>query len=110
MSAPAPRATEESFYASALSEAERADFDEARRVEGLDEEVALLRLRLREALGDEPQDFKLLQNGVRLLVQALLARHRLSPKQAENLSEAAANLLEEFGEVLREAGGEAGRE
>ena len=69
-----------------------------------------LRLRLREALGDESQDFKLLQNGMRLLVQALLARHRLSPKQADNLSEAVANLLEEFGEVLRQAGEEAGRE
>ena len=83
MSATPPRATERSFYASALGEAERADFDEARRIDGLDEEVALLRLRLREALAAQPEDFKLLQNGVRLLVQALLARHRLSPKQAD---------------------------
>ena len=49
-----------------------------------------------------------MQGGVRLLVQALLARHRLSPKQAENLSEAMTNVLEEFGEVLREAGHEDG--
>ena len=98
------RHAEQSFYASALSEAERPQLREARGVEGLDEEVALLRLRLREALGNHPDDFRLMQNGVRLLVQALLARHRLSPKQADNLSEAAVNLLEEFGEVLRDAG------
>ncbi len=105
MSAPSTPAepTERSFYDAVLSEAEGPDLDEARRVEGLDQEVALLRLRLRYALSDHPQDFKLLHNGVRLLVQALLARHRLSPKQADNLGEAAANLLEEFGEVLREA-------
>ena len=110
MSAARTRATERSFYASALGEAERADFDEARRVDGLDEEVALLLLRLREALASQPEDLKLLQNGVRLLVQALLARHRLSPKQADNLGEAATNLLEEFGEVLRAPGGERGDE
>lgn len=79
-------------------------------MEGLDEEVALLRLRLREALTNDPEDIKLLHSAVRLLVQALLARHRLSPGQADNLGEAAANLLVEFGAVLRDNGGEAGDE
>ena len=37
---------------------------------------------------------------MRLLMQALLAQHRLSPKQAEHLGDAVANVLEEFGEVL----------
>lgn len=101
---PASGPTEASFYDSALTAAERSQFDEARDVEGLEQEVALLRIRLREALIDRPDDVKLLQNGVRLLVQALLAQHRLTPKQANNLGEAAANLLEEFGDVLRDVG------
>lgn len=103
------RAADESFYASALTEAERPTFEQSLKVEGLDEEIALLRLRLRGAVSERGEDeFKLMQGGVRLLVQALLARHRLSPKQAENLSEAMTNVLEEFGEVLREAGHEDG--
>lgn len=95
--------TAESFYASALDEAERPDLEEARRVEGLEQEIAVLRLKLHESLQNPEEDMKLMQASVRLLVQALLAQHRLSPRQAENLSEAASNLLEEFGEVLREA-------
>ena len=94
--------TRSSFYDSVLEAADRHDFHVAREVEGLDEEVALLRLQLRRALADRDGDVdpKVLQGGVRLLVQALLAQHRLSPRQAEHLGDAVANVLEEFGEVL----------
>ena len=94
--------TRSSFYDSVLEAADRHDFHVAREVEGLDDEVALLRMQLRRALADHDGDVdpKVLQSGVRLLVQALLAQHRLSPKQADHLGEAVANVLEEFGEVL----------
>lgn len=98
------RVSQRSFYERALDAAEQDDLADARRIEGLDEEVALLRLRLRDALEQHPEDFRLLQGGARLLIQALLARHRLSPKQADNLGEAVTNLLEEFGQVLGSAG------
>ena len=48
----APAAGEQAprgFYAEALSEAERADLGRGDEVEGVDEEIALLRLRLRSA-------------------------------------------------------------
>ena len=94
--------TRSSFYDSVLEAADRHDFHVAREVEGLDDEVALLRMQLRRALADRDGDVdpKVLQSGVRLLVQALLAQHRLSPKQADHLGDAVANVLEEFGEVL----------
>ena len=94
--------TRQSFYDSALGEAER-ELAEARAVSGLDEEVALLRVLLRRALVDHADDVKLLQGGVRLLIQSLIAQHRLSEKQAENLSEAIVNVLDEFGEALKGA-------
>ncbi len=89
------------FYASAIDTADRlAELGDARRVEGLDEEVALLRVLLRDTIRDHPDDLKLLQGGMRLLVQTLIAQHRFSPKQADNLGEAVANVLQEFGEAL----------
>ena len=94
------RLTAENFYGSALDKAGDEALAVARQIEGLDDEVALLRLQLRQALEGTDLDPKLLQGGVRLLVQALLAQHRLSPQQAEHLGEAVANVLEEFGEVL----------
>ena len=92
-----------SFYASALAEAERPALAEAAAVEGLADEVALLRMRLRDAIERHPDDIKLVESGVRMLIQSLLAHHRLSPKQADNLGDAVTNVLEEFGQVLRTA-------
>ena len=93
--------TRETFYASALEAADRHDLAVAREVDGIDDEVALLRLQLRRHLADGGDvDPKLVQSAVRLLMQALLAQHRLSPRQADGLGEALASVLEEFGEVL----------
>lgn len=89
------------FYERALSAADREGLDEARALRGIDEEVALLRLRLREALEGQPEDWELLLGGVRLLIQALLAQRRLSGQQAEDLSENLVGLLEGFGDGMR---------
>ena len=97
-----------SFYERALDAGDRADFDLARDMDGLDDEVALLRLQVRRLIEDTDHDPRVLQAGVRLLIQALVARHRLDGHQAESLGEAAASLIEEFG-ALFAAGGEAGR-
>ena len=93
------------FYERALSAADRAALDDARDVEGLDEEVALLRLQIRELIATEEPDARLVQGAMRLLMQTLIAQQRLSGRQAEGLGDAAARLLEEFGAAL--AGGDA---
>ena len=49
---PAPRRSKlaRDFYGSALDAAERIELEAASEVEGLDEEIAVLRMKLREAL------------------------------------------------------------
>ena len=46
------------FYEEALTQAERADFPVALDVEGVDQEIAVLRLRLRTALKNRPEDLR----------------------------------------------------
>lgn len=91
----------DSFYAAALAAADRVALEEARTIEGLAEEIALLRVRLRHALADHADDTKLIETGMRLLIQSLLAHHRLSPKQAEDVTDAFGHLLEELTEAMR---------
>jgi hypothetical protein len=86
------------FYREALSEAER--WERARQMEGLDEEVALLRVRLKEALEERPQDMQLIAKGVDLLVKAVAARYRLSPKAQRDLSDSIAGVVRGIGTVL----------
>ena len=92
----------DNFYASALAKAE-GDADgllAARQVEGIAEEIALLRYQIRRAIEAGDVDPKVLHAGVRLLIQALVAQHRLSLQQADHLGAAVVNVLEEFGEAV----------
>ena len=86
------------FYQESLSEAER--WERARQMEGLDEEVALLRVRLKEALEGRPQDMQLIAKGVDLLVKAVAAKYRLSPKAQRELSDSIAGVVRGIGTVL----------
>ena len=88
-----------SFYEHALDADDRDAFEDAHRVDGLDDEVALLRLQVRRLIEEGNPDPKVLQSGIRLLIQVLAARHRLSGAQAEGLGNAAANLLEQFAAI-----------
>lgn len=88
------------FYGQALSEAERVLLPEAREVEGLDEEIALLRVKLTSALEGQPDNMPLMLRAVELLVKAVAAKYRLSRKSRENLVEAINEVLKEIGGAL----------
>ena len=93
---PAPELTRR-FYETALSVAERADFPSALKVTGLDEEIAVLRLRLRSALRERPEDLALLFKGVELLVKVVAAHYRLPRQSAEEFQAAIERVLASMG-------------
>lgn len=88
------------FYKQALSEAEQILIPEAREIEGLDEEIALLRVKLSTALAEHPDNMPLMMRGVELLVKAVAAKYRLSKKSQDNLAEAIDGVLKEIGAAL----------
>lgn len=85
------------FYREALSEAERAGMSLALEVEGVDEEIALLRLLLRNALEQHRDDLPLLFRGIELLTRAVSARYRLDRRSRRDLG---ASLREALSELL----------
>jgi hypothetical protein len=88
MTAPTDSAT--GFYEKALTQAEREDFPVALAVEGVDQEIAVLRLRLRTALEERPQDLPLMLRGIGLLVRALATKYRLPKEDQEAVADALA--------------------
>ena len=88
------------FYRKGLAEAERLELQEAADVQGLDDEIALLRLKLREALEKRPQDLPLMLKGVELLVKAVSARYRLSKEAQSDLADSLANVIRGVGGQL----------
>jgi hypothetical protein len=88
------------FYAGALDAAERIELDEAAEVDGLDGEIAVLRMRLRQSLRKRPEDLPLMLRGLELLVKAVSARYRLSPAAEEDLAAAIASVVRGVGGQL----------
>ncbi|MBI4337033.1 MAG: hypothetical protein HY683_04300 [Chloroflexi bacterium] len=88
------------FYAAALTEAERLRLSRAKEVKGLDEEIALLRVRLLKLVREHPEDFDLLLKGIALLVRAVSARYRLSPKAEDDLAASIAGVVKGIGAQL----------
>ncbi len=94
------RASARNFYHQALDRAERLDLERAQEVEGLDDEIALMRVRLKRAMKEHPQDVQLLMKGLEILVRAVGARYRLSPKSRKDLAENLAATLNSLGDQL----------
>ena len=88
------------FYDEALTEAEQLRLPRARQVRGLDDEIALLRLRLLSQAKEPPDRFELLLKGVALLVRAVATRYRLSPGAQQDLERSIAGVLEGVGRSL----------
>jgi hypothetical protein len=88
------------FYRRALDQAERLDLEQAQEIEGLDDEIALMRVRLKRAVEEHPEDVQLLVKGLDILVRAVGARYRLSPKSRRDLAENLAATLNSLGDQL----------
>jgi hypothetical protein len=88
------------FYGSALDAAERIELEAAGEIEGLDREIALLRMKLRGVLEERPEDLQLMLRGIDLLVKAVSARYRLSKQAEEDLADSIANVIRGVGGAL----------
>ena len=92
-----PISTQKQFYAAVVSQ---ADLEAARQVEGLEEEIAVLRVQLRQAVREHPKDIKLMSQGLGMLVKAVAAQYRLSPRAKRDLTENLAGILNSFGDLI----------
>jgi hypothetical protein len=88
------------FYAGSLSESERELLPVARKMEGLQEEIAVLRVKLNTALKDNEKDFELMMAGVGMLVRAVATQYRLSPKARKDLADRMTLVLNSLGDQL----------
>ncbi len=95
-----PAATASGFYSSALSRAERTRLSKAHLEKGLDEEIALLRVRLHGVAQKHPEQFELLLKGVNALVRAVAVKYKMSDQPAEDLSKHILGVLRGIGGAL----------
>ncbi len=90
----------DNFYSDACNEAERLQLQKADGIDGLDDEIAMLRVKLYSVVSKRKENIPLMLRGIDLLVKAVSARYRLSKKAEENLSDSLAGVLRGVGGAL----------
>ena len=84
------------FYSRALDEAEKVGLEEASNIEGLDEEIAMLRVKLRELIENEPDRLDLHLKATNTIARLVGIRYNISKEQKKSLKEAISRVLTEI--------------
>ena len=89
------KAKKPSLYSQALDEAERFDFELAAGVNGIDDEIALLRVKIKSILASDPENIKLIMQATNTLARLIKTRYNITKEQKKGLKEAIGNVLKE---------------
>ena len=81
------------FYSKVLDEAEQLDFELATGVEGIDDEIALLRVKIKSILENDPENIKLIMQATNALARLVKTRYNITKEQKKGLKEAIGNVL-----------------
>jgi hypothetical protein len=83
------------FYSTALAEAEKLELEAASYVEGIDQEIALLRIKLRELVQNHPDRIDLHLEAANTIARLVRTRYQISKEQKKSLKEAITKVLTE---------------
>ena len=84
-----------SLYSLALDEAEQIDFELAAGVNGIDDEIALLRVKIKSILSSDPDNVKLIMQATNTLARLIKTRYNITKEQKKGLKEAIGNVLKD---------------
>ena len=83
------------FYSKVLDEAEQLDFELATGVEGIDDEIALLRVKVKSLITNDPDNIKLIMQATNTLAKLVRTKYNISMKDKRSLKEAIGNVLKD---------------
>ncbi len=81
------------FYDRVLDEAEKLDMEAAADVNGIDNEIALLRVKIKSVLEKDPENIKLIMQATNTLAGLVRTRYKMTAQQRKGLREAIGNVL-----------------
>jgi len=81
------------FYSKVLDETEQLDFELASGVEGIDDEIALLRVKIKSILEKDPENIKLIMQATNTLAGLVKTSYNITKEQKKGLKEAIGNVL-----------------
>jgi hypothetical protein len=81
------------FYSKTLDAEERADYEEARNIQGLDEEIALMRAKIKSVLRHAPDNHKVLMLAMATLCRVLMTHYHITKGDKKGFKEGLSQVL-----------------
>jgi len=82
------------FYSKVLVDSQKDDFEQAVLVDGLDEEIAMLRVKIKALLERDPDNMKLIGQAVKILSGLITARFGTRADDPDRLQRAFQNIID----------------
>lgn len=79
-----------------LTEEERLNFIQATEVEGLDSEIALLRVKIQSLVARDPENLRLITQVTNALARLVMTKYHISKNDKQGLKEAVENVLRDI--------------
>jgi hypothetical protein len=96
----AKKRRELNFYEQIQNEVKYDDFETAKSFDGIDNEITLLRIKIKTMLQNEPDNFRLLMAMFKTLTQMVKARYSMNKDQETSAGEAIKNIMRDIGTPL----------
>jgi uncharacterized protein YjcR len=83
------------FYSKALDDTEKDDMELASGISDIDDEIALLRVKIKAVLERDPENVKLIMQATNTLAGLVIKKFQINKEQRKGLKEAIGNVLRE---------------
>jgi hypothetical protein len=85
------------FYSRVLSEDQKAQLIEAHQVEGIDEEITVMRVKLLSLMSEHPDRLDLQATAANAIARLVTTRHNIAKNSKKGLKEAITKVFDEIG-------------
>ncbi len=88
------------FYAKVLTEEEQALYDEAVKIQGMDTEIALMRVKILSIIARDPDNIKLLTHATNALARLVMTKYNISKNDKPGIMEGVLNVFRDVAEPI----------
>jgi hypothetical protein len=84
------------FYAKVLTEAEQLDLEVASGIEGIDDEIDLLRVKIKSCLMEDPDNIAVILEATGALARLIKVKYNLDSKQGKGVKDAIVDVVRDL--------------
>ena len=81
------------FYSRVLDEKEQREYERAIEIEGLDEEIAMLRVKIMSVLEKDPDNVRLITQAINSLVRMVVLKSRMESGDEKDIAATVKNII-----------------